>query len=995
LRWTEVTSQENYGNLSPEEKKELRDKFFEKNIVPQIKDGSVDEHKIKFYEYTQSLEPDVFKPSILSKVGSFAAETGEAAINQNPYYQSLQNALKWGDRGTLKSKQKFDEAMEWVNSAPTSEERTRRMKSLPTDIDPLKESLVAPVDIAGAGALGAIRGIGGGAAQIIKSAGGEMLSEATLGSKDLISGITSKQLAKFAKTRAGKERIKESMEFLDMLKQHSKKTHSEIFNEAINKFDQIPNKKYAGSINLERQRISNIAKQVELEIFEQQGKTVHISNEQTINEGEKILKKFKENPEYYAERVDAIKKGAIPKREEYLAHRIINADNQESFIEASRKAAAGEMPLDEFNALKDKIVDNQLKVIDPVASEYGRTLQSLNITVGRDRAIRAVKNLTKPMNDRQVKMLANLDWDNPVAVQNFVEKLPDPKLKEYFFEFWYNSILSGIPTHIVNVSSNTLWQAWQLPHRALTSGIDKVISKFSGKPREIFMKEVVPMFAGIKKGFVKGAEGAKEAFLTGELKDFSTKFNLDMGNKISSAFQRSPYKILRKLDLPVNWPSRGLKAMDVWARSIALDSQLGALAKRKALQSGKSKEFMMLLEREYLRNPTEEMMQEAAQYAKYAIFADEPGKITNAFLNIRNKIPGARLIVPFVNTIANLTKRGIEMTPGLGLALAKGQKPAEVIAKQIEGSIITLLLAHKMMKGDFTGAAPENPNERDAFYRQGKLPWSIRFGGQDLPDGRTVGGKYISYRRIEPFNTVLASVSEFYRNFIKNPNDKNLSESFLNAAKGVATNLIDSSYLQNVQNLFDEDKWKSMGMSNLTSLVPFSGFWRSINNAWEAATEGEAKIRESKNFMGAFSQVIPGLYKQKEPKLDVWGEDIVREGNFFRQWLPFKWSSGSADPVELELEKIGFYPGLPSKIIENYKGEKIKLSDSDYRDYIKTVGKQGKQTLLQIVSNESFQKLDDKNKIKLIDSQLTKIRRIWLKKVKGIATKPEMNFEGE
>ena len=45
--------------------------------------------------------------------------------------------------------------------------------------------------------------------------------------------------------------------------------------------------------------------------------------------------------------------------------------------------------------------------------------------------------------------------------------------------------------------------------------------------------------------------------------------------------------------------------------------------------------------------------------------------------------PGGRFVVPFVNTIGNLLKRGVEMTPGVGIAMARGQNPSEVIAKHL------------------------------------------------------------------------------------------------------------------------------------------------------------------------------------------------------------------------------------------------------------------------------------------------------------------------
>ena len=420
-----------------------------------------------------------------------------------------------------------------------------------------------------------------------------------------------------------------------------------------------------------------------------------------------------------------------------------------------------------------------------------------------------------------------------------------------------------------------MWLSWQVPHRALTAGVDKVISTLSGRQRKYFMSEIVPMMAGVPPGFKKGKDAFKEMIKTGRIEGIRTKFNRDIGNAIMSAFERSPNKNLRKLAPVVSGPTRALSGMDVWHNSIAYDMQYRALAKRISIQTGQD-------ELKLLKKPTQEMMEEASEFARYATFQDMPGAFTKGMMKLRESFPGGRLIVPFVNTIANLTKRGVEMTPGIGLTLARGQDPAEIIAKQIEGSVITLLLANKLTNGEITGAAPTDKAERDAFYRQGKLPWAIRVGGEIDENGQMKGGTWIQYRRIEPFNTVIASVTEFYNNFAKNPDDKTITEQFSNASKGVAMNLIDSSYMQGVQQILNRyGKIEGTVQRQLSSLVPFSSFWRSINRSVEAIVEGNAKLRETKDFLGAASQVLPGFYWLKEPKLDVWGEDILIEGNFF------------------------------------------------------------------------------------------------------------------
>ena len=324
------------------------------------------------------------------------------------------------------------------------------------------------------------------------------------------------------------------------------------------------------------------------------------------------------------------------------------------------------------------------------------------------------------------------------------------------------------------------------------------------------------------------------------------------------------------------------------------------------------------------------------EFAKYSTFMSDPGKISNAILNLRNAPPGesGRFIIPFVNTIGNLLKRGVEMTPGVGIAMARGQKPAEVIAKQMEGLLISAVAWSKLEAGEMTGAAPENPAEREAFFRQGKKAWAMK-----------VGDSWYQYRRAEPYNTVLAAATIAHQR-IKNAKDEETATDIMgNMANDFKNNLVDSSYLQGMSQLLN----RHGGFSNqpkriASSMVPFSGFWRSINRSYEAAVEGEAKYRPGRDWVGAFAGVLPGLYKSSQPEITVWGEEINLQGGVFRQWLPYKWSKETNDETEIMLEKLEQYPGMPNQWV-TYKKESLRLDDDIYRDFVISGGSKAKKKL--------------------------------------------------
>lgn len=666
---------------------------------------------------------------------------------------------------------------------------------------------------------------------------------------------------------------------------------------------------------------------------------------------------------------------------------------------------AGRLSDTDYATEVKKFNETLFKVSSDANSLIGRTLSSLRIQ-GKTLldAGHAMARLGRDLNEREKQELHDLDPDNPVEIVQFIDRLGDPTLMDYTYEFLYNNMLSGVPTHIVNAASNTLWASFQIPHRIMTAGADRIVAKLKGRPQQVFMSEVLPMLAGYKKGLKRGAGKALEVVKTGELLEQETKWAQEMGYGVIGAFSRSPSAAMRKMEsflpvpgtgvkLGITSPTRALRAMDVWANAAGYDAQMGALALRAGKKQGLKGNDLKTFQREFLADPPEAATKEAADFARYSTFMDEPGKISSWLLrgrediaiDVETKLPkwvplvgGAQVgkikpgffVIPFVRTIGNLLKRGLEMTPVVGVGLARGQTPAQVVAKQIEGVVIMMTVLSLIDDDRITGALPEKKTEREAFYRQGKKPWSIR-----------MGDTWVQYRRIEPFNTVIASVALAYEKIFEAKDEDTVTEILMNTAKGLKDNLIDSSYMQGVQNVLDRHgRTKGMLQRQAATLVPFSSFWRSINRAVEVATEGETKVRETKSFLGAFSQVIPGLSGKMPARLNVWGEEIVMPGGIFRQWLPVKWAKETDDPVEKVLEKIGVYPGLPGKHVA-IKGVRTELDDDIYRSYLKSYGSKAKRLLGKRVKLLNRIK-DPLTAQKMVDKMLRQIRGVELRRAK-------------
>ncbi|MCJ7615464.1 MAG: hypothetical protein MUO43_02890, partial [Desulfobacterales bacterium] len=723
--------------------------------------------------------------------------------------------------------------------------------------------------------------------------------------------------------------------------------------------------KYAGSVNLEKQEIPREFKQFEAAIAKPK-KT------QTWAETRALSSEILKDPIKYAKVIKKAQNGQALTAVEIDVSRNININA----ISELKKMANSNMSPSEFNKsfmfYKDKILN---EATSAASSEAGRALNAHKMTVALDDLGNIFKKLKRGMNEREFAEFKALDDTDPAEIKRFMNRLGNPKLSDYLLEYWYNSILSGPPTHLVNVTSNTGWLMWQVPHRALASGVDNIYSHLTGKQRARYLNEIVPMMAGYKAWAKRGAKAAVQMAKSGKVTDFETKWALEIGGA-KDAFERSPHAILRKAAPYITAPTRALRAMDVWGNSIAYDGQARSLARRMANQKGLKGKARDTFENNFIKNMPDWAHESAMKHAKYSTFMDEPDQFTNWILGIR-KVPvigpASQLIVPFVNTISNLTKRGLEMTPvvgflkeGVSRGMGRPHEPAEVIAKQIEGAVITFLLLSKFGEDEMTGPLPSNVNEREAFYRQGKKPWSLK-----------IGDNWYQYRRMEPFNTVIASVA-IARDAIKNAKDgETRTDIFQNTVRGVVQNLIDSGYFQSIQQVFNKyGSAKGAIERHVSSWVPYSSFWRSMNRAYEASTEGAAKLKEKDSdslWLSAFSQVIPGLSGKIPARLDVWGEEIELEGGVFRQWLPYKWATATTDPVELKLEELGVYPGQPYKGRKiTIRGEKVEIPKDMYRDFLLYYGHNLKKQMKRTIDSPGFNDYPIERQKKRLDDKISK-----------------------
>lgn len=549
----------------------------------------------------------------------------------------------------------------------------------------------------------------------------------------------------------------------------------------------------------------------------------------------------------------------------------LNAEIEELLkaLDAATTPSAKAMIQDYIDTLRAQELDVLTKMKE-AGSDLGRAFNYLK---------RVTNELMTPQTAMERQVMKNIkDFPDPEAVLEYVRKFDKndidgmavfmdtvAKHRKYattdFVEsVWYNSILSGTPTQIVSPLGNQIKSSWHLLTKPLAVGVDAVASKLTGRPREVFMEEVLPATTAFYAGFPAGIRRAMHVAAKKGLRE------TDIANmKLPKA--RPSNAIVGALENFISIPSKMLTMGDEFFRGMNSNMVATELATSAAIKKGLVKgsdEFAKAVQ-EGLQDPS--ILKQAADKATEMLFMNVT-KESSAATGLRNLIQidlgklgvvkPLTFIFPFINTPINVAKFGIQASPvGLLNTLSKAGKMAprdfaEKTATGLMGSGLLTYFALKVNSGDITGRVPRDKQERDAFYAQGKQPWSIR-----------IGDKWMPYQKLEPLNTVFATIANWHDAFTHKgdaPMPEKIQEFSLAFARGFA----DQTFMQGIGSLMDamEDPERYSGafLGNLaTGFMPYSSFIGNIARAQDPLQ------RRPETLPDYFKARIPGLRQELAP----------------------------------------------------------------------------------------------------------------------------------
>ncbi len=350
---------------------------------------------------------------------------------------------------------------------------------------------------------------------------------------------------------------------------------------------------------------------------------------------------------------------------------------------------------------------------------------------------------------------------------------------------------------------------------------------------------------------------------------------------------------------------------DLIVRGFNYQRSLEVAARRTARAEGLAgKQFYDRIER-LITNPTAAMMDEAEDLATRAVFQERPPQFIRGLMSAQQNSMIIRFLVPFIKTPYNIIRYELETTPLIGLMMknvredlaAGGARAARVWTRwTMTGA--QMGMAGALADADrLTGAGPLDPSIRRIWLQTHK-PYSIK-----------IGGNWVSYAGLEPIAQrlgVMADFVEIMREAQPDQFDEIMGAAYLTLMRDVTR----KSMLYNMGQIYEMT-------SNTSSVGQVAGTLISSIVApptiSPATTLIDPYYRETNTMLDRIKSRIPGLSRTLQPKIDVFGNPILRDESWYRAlgnaFQPLAVHPVEGDRVVDELMRLHMYPGWASEAI--------------------------------------------------------------------------------
>lgn len=510
--------------------------------------------------------------------------------------------------------------------------------------------------------------------------------------------------------------------------------------------------------------------------------------------------------------------------------------------------------------------------------------------------------------------------DDPSALNRFARDAIKPRFRDKLMFTWVMARLSSPATHIVNNVSNTLVALAEGPTYALAAGLGGARRALGGSADRVYASELGPRFYGMLRGAREGLANAKEAFSI-----------IDNSGKVRAEHGGIPFRNDKGITTAgkiISFPGRMLSAEDQLFKAVASRSELNGLAVRKARMEGlKGAELQERID-QLAAHPTDEMMQAATDKALYNTFQNDPGTIANALVKANQQVGWTKLIVPFVRTPANIIKYSVAHSPAAPLLkevradfIAGGAKRDLAMARVVFGTGLAATALHLAQQGLTTADGPADESARRALLETGWQPYSFK-----------IGGKYYSYRRLDPFASILgmAANSVELQSVMTEKQQKDAGALVVGSA---VSNLASKTWLSGLADFMDAITDPEAHAKDYLTNMAASFATTSITGAAARAIDPVARDTKGDGYFDTIRKKVmaqtPGLSQTLPAKRGLFGDEVKAEGGAAERFLtPAPTRTEKDDPVAKAVYESGARFDLPKREVQGGR-----LSDEDYAAY--------------------------------------------------------------
>jgi hypothetical protein len=476
------------------------------------------------------------------------------------------------------------------------------------------------------------------------------------------------------------------------------------------------------------------------------------------------------------------------------------------------------------------------------------------------------------------------------AMKEFYNKHGKFNWKDFGSWLWHANIFSSLATNERNLLGNMFNVMVRVPTDFARVGIDAVESAITGKRRERFFDSVGREVRAIFSSWGRAAQKAMKAFWQGRSVDDGADFDyLTQEPPLPETFKRI-----------YGWDLRFMHALDAFFRTINAEMTKNRMASDQSRNPPENLEEIARrsssddVYTELLKNPTDEMIEAAADTAQEGVFQAQLNNQWNPFRALEQLSKSLEkstigypfsFMLRFMRTTSNLFSKGFKFLGGGYLTGAyneyKAMREADLdqktdlremsrqdLALAMVGSAAHLTLAPLALAGNMTGGGPEDDDLYKEWLNQGWQPYSLMV---DVGDERYT----VSYRYWAPFNMQMALLSDMAEQFRYN-DELPTSEKIQRSAANLGTFFSEQSLLYGITNFMDWVRGRPTDRNPFVSVM--SGFgipWVSLLQDYRNLID--PKLRNPETWYEEFANQIPGLSQDIEPIRNQYGQAVQRE----------------------------------------------------------------------------------------------------------------------